>query len=181
MAPTVPNGEPTQLVVGSSWQWDKHYSDAPPSEGYALSYAFTGPGAVATFAAATSADGDYYEIRRTKAQTAGLTAGTYELVGYVETGTDRFVIYRGTVELLPDLSADTDAAAHDEKVLAAINARLEGRTTEDTQRIQVAGRSVDQIPIMELVRLQGIYRARVFQKRNAGQARRHEVTFGVPA
>lgn len=183
MAPTAPNGEPEVLVAGDSWWWDKHLSTYPPSEGYSLKYSFKGPGVIADITASTSSDGDYFEIREASADHAAAVPGTYQVAGYAVLGTNRFEVFRGVVHIRQNLDAvQTPVKSHDETALAAINAAIEGRLTADMQTFQINGRSVTHIPIEELVRLQGIYRRRVWRSRNPGKLGRPvEVSFAEPS
>lgn len=52
---------------------------------------------------------------------------------------------------------------HAERMLAAIEQRLEGRISSDHQRYSIDGRSLDRIPIMELEQLRTQYRREVQQ------------------
>lgn len=179
MAPTPPSGEPTRLVIGSNWEWDKSHAPAPPSEGYTLSYDLHGPSSVSTITAGTSSSGDYYEVREAKAATAGLKPGTYQLVGYVEKGDDRHEIYRAEVYLQEDLTAAgvVDTRTHDEKVLAQINAAIETLTTNPWASSSVDGQKVEYADLDMLMKRQGIYRARVAQARRQGQFSKRKVHF----
>lgn len=183
MAPKAPNGEPEVLVAGDSWWWDKHLSTYLPSEGYGLKYSFSGPGVIADISAATSSDGDYFEVRENAADTAAFVAGTYQVAGYATLSSDRFEIWRGTIHVRQNLDAiNVPTKSHDETALEAINAAIEGRLTADMQDFQIGGRTVTHIPIEELLRLQGVYRRRVWRSRNSGGLSRPvEVTFAEPS
>ena len=106
MSIEIPDTEPTELVIGTSWDWDKSLSLVPPSGGWTLTYHFEGPGQVADITAATSGSGDYYEVREAPVFSSGLTPGSYVLVGQVADGTDTHEVYRQTVVLLADVAAD---------------------------------------------------------------------------
>lgn len=169
MAYTIPTTEPTELRAGDSWKWDKHLSAYPPSEGWALTYYLHGPAEVTELAAAASSEGDYHEVRATPEVTEAYTRGTYTWLARVSDGTDSYTVGTGTVTILPNLATASSARSHAETALAAIDAALEGRLTADTEGFQIAGRAVNQIPIRDLKRLQGIYRAQVWRERNAGK------------
>lgn len=168
----IPTTEPDILVEGMSWEWDRALDDFTPADGWTLRYAFTGPGTVLTLIAAASADGTTHEIRRGYGDTGGLTPGRYEMAGWVDDGSNRHEVYRAAVVIQANLDTDTDARSHDEKVLSAINAMIEGRTGTDltaAKRVTVNGRTLEQHSADELVRLQGTYRARVWMARHPGK------------
>lgn len=58
---------------------------------------------------------------------------------------------------------DQEQPSFQERMLAAIEARLEGRISSDHQRYTVDGRSLDRIPILELQALRDKYRREVYQ------------------
>ncbi len=171
MAPTPPTSEPKTLVIGANWEWDRTYSDGPPSDGYTLKYEFHGPSAIAAVTAATSSSGDYYEVREAKAATVDLLPGTYVMVGYVEKGTDRFEIYRSELQL--------GELTHDEKVLGQLNAAIEELTLNPHSVTQVSGRRVEFTDMGMLTKGQGVYRARVAFARKQGQFSKRKVSCGA--
>jgi hypothetical protein len=127
MAFTVQNGEPSELLTGTSWEWDRHVSDALPSDGWVLTYEFRGPGAIDTIQAATSSEGDYYEVREDKDFSDRFAGGMYEVSGFVTLGTDRNLIWRGRI-YVRDLTADElSTRSHTECVFAAIKDTSGGR------------------------------------------------------
>lgn len=169
MSHTIPSTEPTQLRAGDSWQWDKRLSAYPPSEGWTLTYYLQGPAEVAKITAATSSAGDYYEIRETPSETEAYTKGTYTWLARVDDGTDAHEVGTGTIHVLPNLAKTGTSRSHAETALAAVTAALEGRLTADTQGFQIRGRAVNQIPVLELLRLQAHYRSQVWRERNPGK------------
>ncbi|HEX6940901.1 MAG TPA: hypothetical protein VF158_15900 [Longimicrobiales bacterium] len=172
----IPTEEPTEITAATTVQWDRVLAEHPPADGWTLKYAIRGP--VDLDVAATVA-GDVYQVRITAAETQPLTPGMYRLYGFVERGEDRYVVYDGSLEVLESPIAPVGRATHAETVLAAIDARIEGRLTADLEEVTINGRSVKHIPIGELVRLRGIYAAKVDAERNPGQlGQRVEVWFG---
>lgn len=178
----IATGEPTTLTAGSSWQWDVTYSDYPPSDGWALTYVFRGPEDYTTQDGETDADGDTYQVRIPKANT-DLTAGAYRLVGYVDDGIDRFVVYDAPLTVLANPTTAVNAASHDEEMLALIDAAIESRLTGSTgvRSFTVNGRAVEYWSLEELLKLQSVYRSRVARQRRGGQLESWTVRFGAPA
>ena len=168
MAFTVQNGEPSELLTGTSWEWDRHVSEALPSEGWTLTYEFTGPGAIDTIQAVSSSEGDYYEVREDKDFSDRFAGGMYEVSAFVTNGTDRHLIWRGRIYVRDVTADELSTRSHSERVFAAIKDAIEGRITTDTQSFAINGRAFSQIPIEECQRLRGLYAAMVCRERTGG-------------
>lgn len=166
---TVPTCEPTVLTAGDSWWWDKALSDYPPSDGYALSYVFTGP-ATFTLAAATSDDGDYFEVRGTPAANAARTAGNYRLQGYVTLSTtERWQVYDGRVEMFANpATASGSNLTFAETMLAALEAALEARSVPEYESLEINGRAVKYMSRSELIKEHAVWALRVQAERGTG-------------
>lgn len=177
VARTIPTTEPTDLLAGDSWEWDRSVPDFPASS-WDLSYHFLGP---ERFTITAQKDGDTFQIRVPASETTMRSAGPYRLVGRVTDGTDTYTVYEGPVVIRPDPATSVPTLSHAERTLAVIEAAIEGRLTADIEDYQVAGRAVKKIPIAELVKLRGIYRAEVWRARNPGRfGPSVEVVFGRP-
>jgi hypothetical protein len=57
-------------------------------------------------------------------------------------------------------------------ILRLIEERIQGRLTDDMERYQIGGRTIDRIPVKDLLRYRDVYTARV-------KALRFPGTFGV--
>lgn len=167
-------------------KWTRVVADYPESDGWALQYKIVGPSTLASQPAAAFADG-LWTVTLGADATAGasFTAGTYRMVGYVEgSGNyagERYTVFDGFVELLPNVAevAFTDLKTHEEKMLAAIQAALEGRTTADIENYQIDGTNITKIPMERLLQLQGIYKAKIWRQKNPGQSMPvHALRFG---
>lgn len=175
MAPTTPYGEPTEVVAGDSWLWTARYGDYPSSEGWTLSYTFRGVGALDTDTSECTVASDLWTVNVPASRTADLGAGTYRWAAYM-TGSGsysgrRHQVATGVVTVIANaaLAAEGDLQTSDERILAAIEAALEGRITDDVQMTQINGRLITNIPIMELQRLRGMYERRVWRQKNPGK------------
>jgi hypothetical protein len=111
---------------------------------------------------------------------AGVHSGTIDLTGAapgayayaikatrISDGALRSV-ENGYVTVLADPTSQ-DARTHAEKVLAAIEALIEGRATKDVSSYSIAGRSLTRMTPDELVKWRSTYRAEVARQRNAGK------------
>ncbi len=178
MPPTVPTSEPKAVTAGSSWRWDRAVADYPPSDGWTLKYAIRGQ-SVLDIDASAAAAGDYYEVRVTPAATAELVPGTYQLLAFVENGTDTIDLQRRTLVVHPNLRtfAEGEGQSENEKVLALIQAQIAGRLPADRENFQVNGMAITRIPIDQLVRLQRTYEMRVLFERSPNARVSREVVF----
>jgi hypothetical protein len=84
----------------------------------------------------------------------------------------RQTVARGGFELLPDpLASDADRRSDAERILAAIEARIEGRISKDADSYSIEGRSISRMPMEQLLRLRGIYQREVAADRARREGR----------
>lgn len=131
MAKQVPQCEPRELYIGSSWAWDVTYPDFPSDDGWTLAYEVQGaknlPLRSGTEVTAASS-GSGFEIRVPRATTAKITAGGgYDLIGRVFKAGDKWdgePVYRGHLQLHanPDIPIDTKSV--DRRRLEALEAAI---------------------------------------------------------
>lgn len=165
----VPIIVPSSFAAGTTVVFSRAFSARPSSScSYALHLA--GP-SVLSVAGAVGDDGVAFVVTLTATQTAGLAPGTYR---YAERVTAAGVVEQvgsGVVTVEPNLATATAGSAqtHEERTLAAIEAVLAGRITDDVQEYEIAGRAVTLIPFEELVKLRGRYAAVVWRQRNPGK------------
>jgi hypothetical protein len=144
VAPTPPTREPRQFIAGDTILWTKQLADYPPADGWLLHYKLVGPSTLAADITAVD-DGGTFDVTIPAAATGfgGFIAGTYRMIGYVDgVGAERHTIYRADVEILPNVAAVSYAnlRTHDEKMLAAIQAALEGRSSADIEQSMPTGK-----------------------------------------
>lgn len=173
---TVPTNEPDQLRAGDSWQWDRQDLTDYPATSWTLKYAFKN--AAAHIEATASADGSNYSVRITAVTTLAYTAGKYHWVAYVETGAgasiERHQVDEGWLEVLPAFAQASPAAlddrTHARKTLEAIEAVIESRATVDQMKYTIGSRSLDRMPIADLLKFRDYYRAQVRSETLANDA-----------
>lgn len=181
MTVSIPTTEPTQVVAGTNWFWDITDSDYPPSDGWTLSYALRGASDALDITAVTSELGDYYEIREDAYDSQELAAGLYHWARYVENGDgDRHERGRGTLRILTDFAAAATYQTHEQRVLAVLDAAVEGRLTTDMEQFSIRGRAVTRIPMAELLKLRGQYRVMVRRQSGVPLIRGIETAFNAP-
>jgi hypothetical protein len=135
---TIPTVEPTRLVAGESWQWDRYLSDHLPSVGWELTY-FLRQGAAAAIVLTTSAGADdQFELRHTGNSSKDYPPGLYRLVGRVElTSGERFIVHDSYITVEPDPVEGTPSGTFAEQMVAKIETELLAlSTTSATQAVR---------------------------------------------
>jgi hypothetical protein len=113
-------------------------------------------------------------VRVTATETAPLVTGDWTWAARVVAAADgaRQTVARGGFELLPDpLASDADRRSDAERILAAIEARIEGRISKDADSYSIEGRSISRMPMEQLLRLRGIYQREVAADRARREGR----------
>lgn len=173
LARDIPEGEPRQFVAGDTVQFTKSLMDFAPADGWTLKYALVGPQKItgSPFTAAV-VDGQWQVTIPATASKDVVSTGTWRLLGWVELDGERYTIYDGVVALRPnvELASLSGLQTHEERALAIIEARIEGRLTADLETYQIDGRAVTKIPVKELLALRAHYRHLVWKQRNRGRA-----------
>lgn len=193
MAKQVPQTEPRELVIGSSWAWDITYPDFPADESWQLNYYLRAPNdsLVFTFAWSThvsAGDGSEFEVRVTDEQSGALNLlGEYRLVGRVSKAGDTWdgeIVYNSHVLLLPNPSATTVPStvagrSFNRQMLAAIEAALLAGVSQSSEakRISVNGRSIEYRDLAELEGRRAHYALMVAIEENPNGRIMHEVEF----
>lgn len=170
MAPPIPTQEPTQFVAGDTVQWTRVVSSYSNADGWNLNYMLVGPGALAAQPTVTVVNG-LFTVTLPATATATSTAGTYRLIGWVDgVNAERHTVFDGFVDVLPNVATTTFAnlKTHAEKMLAAIQAALEGRATADIQSYQIDGTLITKLPFDQLMKYRGIYESMVWREQNPG-------------
>lgn len=156
----VATNEPLELRAGLNWSWDRNdLSTDYPAPTWTLTYYFKN--ATASFSFAAVANGVFFRVARTAAQTTPFAAGKYDWVAIVSDGTNKWEVDRGRLNVLSDYVALTfsDNRTHARKVLEAIEAVIEGRASKDQEEYSIGDRSLKRTPIPELLKLRQTYRS----------------------
>lgn len=163
MAPTVPTTEPTEVTAGDTWQWDRAPGEYAPADGWALSYDVAGPQSFTIAGASVSTVNGSFRV--TYASPASLPAGTYQWFARATLSGDRRTIDRGVFTVV----ADVPSQLHAEKMLAAIEAVIEGRITADVESYAIGGRQVTKMSSSDLRYWRGYYSAEIARLRRGGK------------
>jgi hypothetical protein len=176
LTPPVPSSEPNSIFAGDTVRFSKTISDYPATDGWALTYSFRGPSLLADVAATPSGSG--YLVTIAASLTQVLSAGTYQWAARVTKAGETYTVARGVLAVVQ--VEGLISVTHNEKMLAAINAALEGRVVADMQSYTIGGRMVTKIPFKELLAIKGTYEAKVWRDRNPGSLG-VPVAFGFPS
>ena len=175
MSVDVPDKIPVVFSSGETVQYRRFVPDYLPSDGW--TFALYLNGLAATLHKDGVADGDGFVV--TIDPSDALPAGDYrylERVSKFDTSVPPKVIEAhnvgdGVVDVELDLAtADSGACVtHAERVLAIIEAQIEGKLSADLASYSIGGRIVSKIPIADLKKLRAQYRAEVFRIYNPGK------------
>jgi hypothetical protein len=162
-----PTNEPLELRAGDTWEWRREDLADYPAPTWLLSYYFKRHDANFNFNAA--ADGIAHAVSVPAATSAGFAPGLYSWFAFVVSGAERFEVDRGDVNVLPNLgvAGNLDNRSHARKVLDAIRALIEGRASLDQKSYTIGNRSLERIPIPELLQLRSVYEAEVMAEERA--------------
>jgi hypothetical protein len=176
----IPTCEPTEIVAGDTVRWTKDLASYPPADGWVLHYRIL----CAAFNKEISDIGasGVFDVTFAPTDTAAAVADTQaRLIGWVVNGSsETHTIFDGWVQVLANLrtATATSARSHAEKMLAAIEAVLEGRATTDIEAYTIGGRSVTKMKADELTKWRGLYAGIVWRQRNRGvSSPSHQVRF----
>jgi len=155
---------PETLRAGDTIEWDESLSDYPATSGWTLAFALTAYGKTSIVITASTSGSDY-AISVLPAVTRLWAAGKYSYQAYVYKGTptitEKYTIEIGEIEILPDLTqalSTTDNRSHAKKVLDAIEAVLEGKSSSDVVGYSIGGRSVSKMMPEELIKWRSFYK-----------------------
>lgn len=159
---TLPNmdyREPLEVAAGDTIQWKRNLPAYPASEGWALKYALRGPAIIDITA---TADGSEHLVTVASTVNPAWLAGDYMVQGFVEKAAERFTIYSGRLTVTPNLAAIAagtyDGRSHARRVIAAIEAVIEGRASRDQQEMWVDGERLVRTPFEILMQIRQRYR-----------------------
>jgi len=172
--------EPTVITAGTSASWTR--ADDYAYGLWDFSYILTGPERIAI---ATESDSGTVTASVTALDTAEWTAGKYQWILVRESGTDSILVGTGylTVNASPFIENTViDHRSHAEKMLIAIEARLENRAASDYEQYSIEGRSLARIPFAELNKWRIHYRNEVarLQRRESGKKSPRRIIYRMP-
>lgn len=168
---TVPTTEPTELVAGDTWAWDRDLADYPVSGGWSLTYVFVN--AEQRFTIDSTTSGSLHRMSMTAAISSAKIPGTYTWTLFAKKAGERYRVGSGETVVVPNYEGDRpfDTRSHARKTLEAIQAVIEGRATLDQQAYTINGRSITRMPVTDLLRFRDVYKAEVSREQAAERLR----------
>ncbi len=153
-------GVPNSWAAGDSLSLTFSISQRP-SAGWLVVYFFRGP---SSLDAAAVAVGESWRLAITAAPSAALAPGFYTVAGTATRPGERVTFEEGVVEVTPNIStqvAGYDGRTHAQKVLAKIEAVLEGRADKSILRSDIDGLEIEHATHEDLLKLRAAFRAEV--------------------
>lgn len=177
---------PREIVRLSTPAWRFENPEFAPADGWTLEYFFEGPSELNIVAVA---DGAGHLVELTALQTA-IATGSYAwqaIASRVTPTLERVLVATGRTEFLLNFGTDTTTGpqkSHAARMVEAIEAQLEGRATDGQRAMSINGRSLDRIPVLELMEIRAKYRMELRSEESAlaqgatpGKRRRIKVRF----
>jgi len=182
-----PQKEPSTLVLGDYWAWKRDdLADTYPIGSYALTYEFhedSGGGGIHKFTLTATEANDTYYIEAASSSTTGYAVGDYIWEAYITKASDsnRVMVDSGRTTITQNL-ADTNAdlRSHAKKVLDALEAVIENRSTMDQSSMSIAGRSLSRMSIDELMTFRDRYKAEYLKEIKLARIRNGQGTGNTP-
>lgn len=167
-----------KLIAGDSLSLLDTVANCPASDGWVLKTRMVPVITGAAITLTSVAQDDQFLTSASATTTANWAAGDYSYSVWVEKGTERITVEQGRLTIMPNAATTTSASdtrSHVEKTLAAIEAMLEGKATQDVQEYTIGDRQLKHIPLGELLVWRDKYKAQLQAETRANSASK---TFG---
>jgi hypothetical protein len=177
---SVPSTLPTNLIAGTTWQWERDYGDYPAPTWTAIAYF---ENADKTFSVTASAS-DSAQLFTVEATTnSSYPEGRYQIRVRVTDGIQVFIAESGwcEVEADPAAAGTRDTRTWARRTLEAVEAFLEGNASTAQASMSIAGRSISRWSLEELTSWRDKLKQEVRseeQGTKAGRGRDIKVRFG---
>ncbi len=162
----IPTSAPRSFFAGDTVKWTVSAPDYLPSDGWSLDVNLTNSAENHNVTSTDNSDG-LHLVTFSAALTAAITAGDYRLsIAAVKSG-ERYTIETSSVTVRPNLTSAADARTHVKKTLDAIEAYLEDPNNLRAAAYSISGRSLNRIPMTEVIALHSRYRKLWRDEKNA--------------
>jgi len=142
------------LTAGDTLDFPAVVADYKASAGWTLKYRLAPRVSGVVIDITATASGDDYRVQVNATTTAGWATGFYSWAAFVEKGSERYSVSRGTLEIRVSsvaMPAGFDSRTHAQKTLEAIKAVIEKRATMDQQEYTIQGRQLKRMPMADLI------------------------------
>lgn len=156
---------PDTIAAGLTFRKKLNLTAYPADQGWGISIFIRGKSAIDII---SMADGSQHLIDVQASITATWQPSDYGYsVRAIHTSGEVYEIERGTLTITADMQTVTDGdfRSHAQKVLAAIEATIEGRATIDQERYRINNRELYRTPMADLLKLRSQYRNEVRQEK----------------
>ena len=152
-----PTREPIQINAGDTISFTKLFADYSAADGWTLTYSLLAGPVPITFVAV--ANGAEFDITVADTVTANWIPDEYLLIGFVEKSGERYEVYSGTllVKENPE-TAEVMPTTHAQRMLAKLEAVLEGKASDDILDSEIEGTIIRRMPFSEIYKLRAKYR-----------------------
>jgi hypothetical protein len=174
----LPTFEPSEITRGETVAWIKSLPSYSPADGWALTYYFRGAGKGVDVVATD--DGSVYTATMTAGQSLTLSAGRYEVEGWVSKGADETLARHHVVSRivtvrqgLADVESDTpvDGRSQAERIVAEIDDLIERTLPGDRAEYTHGNRQKRHYSRAELLQLRAHYQAIVNVERRRARVK----------
>ena len=141
------------IIAGETLSFTESHSDYKASDGWALTVYLRGQQDIEI---SGTADGDDFDCTVAYSTTVNWKAGNYWFETYVTKGSERYRVDYGQCVItqgLMGVAGTHDGRSDVKQILDAIEATLLGRATRDQLSYSIAGRTLEKIPIPDLIQL----------------------------
>lgn len=156
---------PTTIRAGDSCQWYHADPDYSPDDEYVLTYSLLFPSGKISIVANDNGDGQWL-VTLTAAANVLPANETISWAAVVTKDDERVTVNSGRLTSLPDLAtmASHDGRTHIQKVLTALEARLEARASEEQLELTIGDKQVKLMTLGELIAAKKKYSAMLKQE-----------------
>ena len=161
-----------RLVLGSTLNFATTVSGYSAADGWVLKFALvprTGSSGALTLTSA--ADGEQHRVQVASTTTASWTAGVYSWYSWVEKGTEKYDVARGSTELVANprtAPGPLDLRTEAQKALDAARAAL-AAWTPTQRRYRIAGREMEFAGTAEILKVVSYWEGQVAREENAAR------------
>lgn len=165
-----PTTEPAVLYTGDTWAWTRTLADYPAST-HTLKYTLINSGGRINITA--TADGDVHEVSVAASTTAAYAAGTYTWQAFVEAGSERFTVGRGSFDVRAGYATGSGGADARTPAQIALDAAVTAFATYTASRgmineYAIGGRTMRFRSIEEITREINFWRNEVNKEQGLG-------------
>lgn len=143
MSVAIPTTEPASFRAGFTVKWTKAVEGYSPADGWALSYVLRDQLGTATNISITATDRTTdWSVTITASTSAGYTPAVYDFLAYVTSGSEKYLVDQGVLEILPDPTSDpADNRTSAQKILQSLVTAMEALATNKVDSYSANGRS----------------------------------------